>query len=36
MTGDPGLRHWHVRVTVAGRSVTPLNYQTGSERCDLG
>ena len=24
------------RVTVAGQTATPLNYQTGSERCDLG
>lgn len=24
------------RVSVAGRTLTPLNYQTGSERCDLG
>ncbi|HEX8781255.1 MAG TPA: MlaD family protein [Nocardioides sp.] len=24
------------RVTVAGRTATPVNYQTGSERCDLG
>jgi phospholipid/cholesterol/gamma-HCH transport system substrate-binding protein len=24
------------RVTIAGQTTTPLNYQTGSERCDLG